>query len=574
VARAATADPGVVSLRVVRLDGAVLEASTVAADSGEHAVPRRLERPEKWIYDLGQALQAARTTNVEEGAARKDEIVLVRDGDGRRRVAAPIEIHGAVEGLALVETADEPPAVVTPLLPAAAAFAAAVLLFLACSGPARNSRRATAWLAALLLVGALGAATWYTARAMTDARRETARAVVEVTARQVTIARAALPDDERPYDAAAWDVDSFGRPRRLIQPDGTASAAAVALGAVQVRQWLLPRAVAIALSALLPLLGVALGLATRAAAALRTYRQAYTYAAPALLAMLLLVFIPFLYGIALSFTDANIYNSSEPIGDIWIGLRNFRDILTDVAISRDTPAGRVFNYQNFYWTLGFTVVWTVTNVAIGVTVGLALALALNTTGLRFRPIYRVLLIVPWAMPNYITALIWRGMFHKQFGVVNQLLLMVGGDSISWFEHPLTSFTAIVATNGWLSFPFMMVISLGALQSIPGELYEAARVDGASRWQQFTSITLPSLKPALVPAVIISVIWTFNMFNIPYLVSAGEPAHATEILITQAYKVAFEQYRYGYAAAYSTIIFVILLVYGAWQNRVSRATEAV
>jgi arabinogalactan oligomer/maltooligosaccharide transport system permease protein len=207
-------------------------------------------------------------------------------------------------------------------------------------------------------------------------------------------------------------------------------------------------------------------------------------------------------------------------------------------------------------------------------VGLALALALNTAGLRFRPIYRVLLIMPWAVPNYITALIWRGMFHKQFGVVNQVLLILGGDSIAWFEHPLTSFTAIVATNGWLSFPFMMVISLGSLQSIPGELYEAARVDGATRLQQFRSITLPSLKPALVPAVILSVIWTFNMFNIPYLVSAGEPAHATEILITQAYKIAFEQYRYGYAAAYSTIIFVILLAYGTWQNRVSRGTEAL
>jgi arabinogalactan oligomer / maltooligosaccharide transport system permease protein len=119
----------------------------------------------------------------------------------------------------------------------------------------------------------------------------------------------------------------------------------------------------------------------------------------------------------------------------------------------------------------------------------------------------------------------------------------------------------VATNGWLSFPFMMVISLGALQSIPADLYEAAAVDGAIRWQQFASITLPSLKPALVPAVILSVIWTFNMFNIIYLVSSGNPAGSTEILITKAYKMAFEQYRYGYAAAYSTIIFMILLAYG-------------
>jgi arabinogalactan oligomer/maltooligosaccharide transport system permease protein len=194
--------------------------------------------------------------------------------------------------------------------------------------------------------------------------------------------------------------------------------------------------------------------------------------------------------------------------------------------------------------------------------------------LRFRALYRVLLILPWALPNYITALIFRGMFHQQFGVINQFRQIVGLDAIAWFDSPLTSFIAVLTTNGWLSFPFMMVVSLGALQSIPADLYEAARVDGATRWQQFTSITLPSLRPALVPAVILSVIWTFNQFNVIYLVSAGQPAGATEILITQAYKLAFEQYRYGYAAAYSTVIFLILLIYGTWQNRVTKATEAV
>jgi arabinogalactan oligomer/maltooligosaccharide transport system permease protein len=207
-------------------------------------------------------------------------------------------------------------------------------------------------------------------------------------------------------------------------------------------------------------------------------------------------------------------------------------------------------------------------------VGLLLALILNTPGLRLRPLYRVLLILPWAVPNYITALIWKGMFHSQYGVINQVVQMLGGEQISWFESPVTSFMTVLATNGWLSFPFMMVICLGALQSIPSDLYEAAKVDGASRWQQFWSITLPSLKPALIPAVIISVVWTFNMFNIIYLVSQGEPAGATEILVTEAYKLAFEQYRYGYAAAYSTVIFAILLMYGLWQNRVTQATEGI
>jgi arabinogalactan oligomer/maltooligosaccharide transport system permease protein len=248
--------------------------------------------------------------------------------------------------------------------------------------------------------------------------------------------------------------------------------------------------------------------------------------------------------------------------------------LTDFAVFKMTPEGRVFDYSNFYWTLGFTIVWTISNVAVGVSLGLLLALILNTRGLTLRPMYRVLLILPWAMPNYITALIWRGMFHSQFGVINQVIQMFGGSALSWFDTPFTAFITVLSTNGWLSFPFMMVISLGALQSIPADLYEAARVDGATRWQQFRTITLPSLKPALVPAVILSVIWTFNQFNVIYLVSAGEPGGSTEILITQAYKLAFEQYRYGYAAAYSVVIFLILLVYGVWQNRVTRATEGI
>jgi arabinogalactan oligomer/maltooligosaccharide transport system permease protein len=305
------------------------------------------------------------------------------------------------------------------------------------------------------------------------------------------------------------------------------------------------------------------------------HRQAYLYTLPAMIGMLVLVFFPFGYGLILSFTDSNIYNTSAPLADIWIGLRNYASILGDLGIVRQAADGtRIVNYQNFYYTFFFTVVWTVTNVAVGVSVGLALALALNVKGLALRPVYRVLLILPWAMPNYITALIWKGMFHQQFGVINHARALLGLDPVAWFERPLTSFATALATNGWLSFPFMMVVSLGALQSIPADIYEAARVDGASRWQQFRAITLPSLRPALVPAIILSVVWTFNMFNIIYLVTGGDPSSSTEILVTQAYKYAFERYRYGYAAAYATIIFLILLVYGVFQNRVTRATEGI
>ena len=295
---------------------------------------------------------------------------------------------------------------------------------------------------------------------------------------------------------------------------------------------------------------------------------------PAMIGMLVLVFFPFVYGIVLSFTGSTLYNTDKPLSELWVGLENYKDILGEFDIVKSGKDGVIVNYQNFYYTFLFTVLWTVSNVAIGVSLGLILALMLNTKGLALKPIYRVLLIFPWAMPNYITALIWKGMFHQQFGVINQVIQIFGGDPISWFQKPMTSFFTALATNGWLSFPFMMVVSLGALQSIPSDLYEAARVDGATKWQQFKSITLPSLKPALVPAIILSVVWTFNMFNIVYLVTQGEPAGSTEILITQAYKIAFEKYRYGYSAAYSTVIFIILLIYGTIQNRATKATEAI
>ena len=183
------------------------------------------------------------------------------------------------------------------------------------------------------------------------------------------------------------------------------------------------------------------GYAARSARAVRANRLAYAYVAPAMIGMLVLVFFPFFYGITLSFTDANLYNSDKSIADTWIGMRNFTDILSDYHLVRSTDEGWVFNYDNFYYTLIFTILWTVFNVAIGVGLGLILALMLNTKGLALRPIYRVLLILPWAMPNYITALIWKGMFHRQFGVINQVLQIFGGSTTTFAVNvPSGSFT--------------------------------------------------------------------------------------------------------------------------------------
>ena len=221
-----------------------------------------------------------------------------------------------------------------------------------------------------------------------------------------------------------------------------------------------------------------------------------------------------------------------------------------------------------------TVLWTVTNVALHVAIGLALALLLREPWIRMRGVWRALLILPWAIPNYITALIWNGMFQSEYGAINGILSSLGLERVSWFSDFATSFTANVCANTWLGFPFMMVVALGALESIPRDMHEAAEVDGASGWQRFVHITLPHLRPALAPAVVLGAIWTFNMFNVIYLVSDGQPGGSTDILVTQAYRWAFERgERYGLAAAYATIIFLLLLAWTVLGTRVTRKERA-
>lgn len=565
------------AVRVIAFSGIQLEASTFPEDQGDKAAPRRLAREEKPLYDRGQRLRAAVETNREEGTARKLEIETEALPNGGRLLSAPVEVDGSVVGMVELAIA-APPAPLKPgtgplllwlLVPVAVTAAASFvlrrqLLLVAVSVVALAVGLAGYASYSLGLLGSEVSGTQSLVAGQVKAMSQRARAVM--AERQLAAEPALQPGH--------WDADAFRRPLGLVTPAGEVNEAAVAARVGELRSGAHRAFGGLGVAALAFLLFIGLGGLARTVATVVENRTAYLYIAPAMVGMVVLVFFPFIYGITLSFTDSNLYNTGQSLTDIWVGLRNYAEILGDFNVARRAQDGSiVFNYLNFYYTLFFTIVWTVTNVILGVTVGLALALILNVQGLAMRPVYRVLLILPWAMPNYITALIWKGMFHQQFGVVNHVIRMFGGEGISWFASPFTAFLAVLATNGWLSFPFMMVVSLGALTSIPAELYEAARVDGASRWQQFTAITLPSLKPALVPAIILSVVWTFNQFNVIFLVSEGEPNNSTEILITQAFKYAFQRYRYGYAAAYSTVIFGILLLYSVVQNRMSRATEA-
>lgn len=303
------------------------------------------------------------------------------------------------------------------------------------------------------------------------------------------------------------------------------------------------------------------GILRRAGSEFRKGGIAYTFLAPTALTMLVLVAIPFVVGLGLGF-----YNNNHGTWT-FVGIDNFVQILSGGGRSLSDPL-------NFWFTLGVTVAWTAINVIMHVSIGVAMALVLRQRWLKGRKGFRMFLILPWAIPNYITALIWKGMFQGEYGAINAVLSSMGLDKVSWFSEWSTAFAANVTTNTWLGFPFMMVVALGALESIPTDMYEAAEVDGASPWQRFRHITLPHLGPAMLPAVALGAIWTFNMFNVIYLVSEGRPGGGTDILVTEAYRWAFERgERYGFAAAYATIIFLILVLWTVIGARLSAKKDS-
>ncbi len=291
----------------------------------------------------------------------------------------------------------------------------------------------------------------------------------------------------------------------------------------------------------------------------RASMSAYRYTAHAFVVVVVLVVLPLVAGAATSLFAGT---RDDPR---YVGFANYAAILT-------ARGGALLGHGSFYLTLLVTVLWTLLNVFFHVAIGVLLGVLLSRPAMKLRAAYRALLVLPWAVPSYVTALAWKGMFHRQFGAVNALLAFVGVHPISWFSKFSTSLTANVTTNVWLGFPFMMVVTLGALTSIPKEVLEAAEVDGCTRTQRFFRVTLPLLRPALLPAVVLGAIWTFNMFNVVFLVSGGEPDGSTDILVSDAYRWAFTRdAQYGYAAAYAVLIFGLLWLMTRVTRRVGAST---
>jgi len=309
----------------------------------------------------------------------------------------------------------------------------------------------------------------------------------------------------------------------------------------------------------------------------------YLFILPALVLMAVITYWPILFQVWMSFTDYGIGNlryDADPPN--FVGVENYVNLITN-------QMPQIPNFS-FWGMLGFNLFWTFSNVIIHVALGIVIAVILNAKGVWFRGVYRAIFILPIVIPTLVVATVWRNMFDSDYGAINQSLASIGGlfgigpesfhvrwieqvdPPIPWLPLPLSYF-ALLITNIWLGWPFMTIVATGALQSISKEYYEAASIDGASPLQQFFRITLPLLRPAMIPAAMYGMILTFNLFNLIYMVSGGGPLRQTEILVTTAFRLVNENRLYGAAAAFGIYTMIILLILTILTNRITKATES-
>ena len=293
----------------------------------------------------------------------------------------------------------------------------------------------------------------------------------------------------------------------------------------------------------------------------------YMYLVPAFAVMAVITFYPLIYQLIISFTDFQTKDLRFGLASPqlhYIGFKNYIDILTGGLPVQNFQFFRVLIYN--FW-------WAITNVMVHVPAGVLIAVLLNTQGLWLKRVYRAIYILPVVIPPIVVATVWRNIFDQQYGAMNQFLTAVlhllGSThtvQLRWLTEytppipwllpggplPLAYYAMMIA-NFWLGWPFMTVVATGALQSVPKDLYEAASIDGATGAQQFWNITVPMIRPAMIPAAVYGFTTSFNLFSFVYFMTQGGPARSTEILVTFAYDLVRNLRLFGAAAAFSVAI---------------------
>lgn len=294
--------------------------------------------------------------------------------------------------------------------------------------------------------------------------------------------------------------------------------------------------------------------------ALLTEGYPYLLSSPAFMLLVFSVVFPIIFSIALAFTNYDLYHSAPANLADWVGLETFKKIFT-VDIWRAT----------FFSVLGWTVIWTLVASTLQVSVGILLAVVVHQKKLRFKKFFRTILVLPWAVPGFVTILIFAGMFNDSFGAINNSILSFFHIApIPWLTDANWTRLALLLIQGWLGFPYIFIVTTGTLQSIPEDLYEASTIDGATALQQFKKITLPLLLYSMAPILITQYTFNFNNFNIIYLFNAGGPAvpgstaGGTDILVSWIYKLTMQNSQYALAAALTILLSVFVIGIAIWQ----------
>jgi len=271
---------------------------------------------------------------------------------------------------------------------------------------------------------------------------------------------------------------------------------------------------------------------------------AYVFVTPALALIAVFFLLPVAAAFFLSLTDFDIYAVANLSNLRVVGARNYLELVRDPL---------------FWIALRNTAYFVVVGGPLAVAVSLAAALLVTPPVVRLKPLFRTFFFLPVVTSLVAVAVVWRYLYHPRFGLLNYALGLVGIGPFDWLGDPRLAMPAIILMAVWKNFGFNMVIFMAGLQSIPERLYEAARVDGATTWQQFSRVTVPMLAPTFVFVGVMTLIGDFQLFAEPYVMTQGGPAHSTLSIVLYMYEEGFRWWSLGYAAALAFVLFAIILV---------------
>jgi multiple sugar transport system permease protein len=287
-------------------------------------------------------------------------------------------------------------------------------------------------------------------------------------------------------------------------------------------------------------------------------RAAFFFLAPALLAIGIFFFLPVIAAFVLSFTDFDIYSLGNISYARFVGWKNYLQILNDPL---------------FWQALKNTLYFLLVGGPLSVGVSLGAALMLQSRTVRFSGLFRTAYFAPVVTTLVAVAVVWRFVYHPRFGLLNFALSLLGIQGIDWLGDPLWAMPAIILMAVWKNFGYNMIIFIAGLQNIPKEMYEAASIDGAGRWDQFRMITLPMLAPTTIFVSIITMIGYFQLFAEPYVMTQGGPLNSTLSIVLLMYQQGFRWWNMGYSAAIAFVLFAFILAGSALQAWVQRRLEA-